>query len=68
LEILVSFQRWSKGQEIENWLEAHLKVERFVVIDDHPEICTPYEPHTVVPVGVFTTANRLEALALLEST
>jgi hypothetical protein len=66
LDVWLAFERWSKGREIQSWLEAHPEVKRFVVIDDHPEICTPYEPRTVVPVGVFNTANRLEALALLE--
>ncbi|RYD69272.1 MAG: hypothetical protein EOP84_28785 [Verrucomicrobiaceae bacterium] len=64
-EFLVGFERWSKGREIRAWLEDHPEVERFVVIDDHPELCTPYEEQTVVPVGPFSVADRALAATLL---
>ncbi|RYG59738.1 hypothetical protein EON80_25405 [bacterium] len=63
----VGFERWSKGKEIEAWLEAQPEVERFVVIDDHPEFCTPYEERTVVPVGPLSSQDRWLALELLEN-
>ncbi|RYG66930.1 hypothetical protein EON80_14555 [bacterium] len=62
----VSFPSWSKGKEIWAWLEAHPEVERFVVIDDHPELCIPYEERTVVPVGPLNFKDRYLALELLE--
>ncbi len=39
----VTFERWSKGQEIAQWLGEHPGATRFVVIDDQPHICAPYQ-------------------------
>ena len=59
------FERLSKGEEIEQGLSDHPNTRRFVVIDDHPEICAPYESRTVAPVGAFCAEDRRCALELL---
>ncbi len=59
------FERLSKGEEIEQWLSDHPNTRRFIVIDDHPEICAPYGSRTVAPVGAFCAEDRRRALELL---
>lgn len=60
------FERWSKGREIAAWLGEHPGATRFVVVDDKPHICAPYQKRTVVPVGAFSAGDRRRALRLLE--
>lgn len=60
-------ERWSKGREIAAWLSEHPGAERYVVIDDQPHICAPYQKRTVVPVGAFSAGDRVRALKLLQS-
>ena len=67
LLFLCEFERWSKGREIAAWLEAHPGATRFVVVDDRPQICAPYQSRTVVPVGAFSADDRLWAMKLLGS-
>ncbi len=61
----VEFERWSKGREIAAWLGEHPGAARFVVIDDKPHICAPYQKRTVVPVGAFSAGDRRRAMQLL---
>ncbi len=63
----VTFEKWSKGREIAAWLEAHPGATRYIVIDDQPRICAPYQKRTVVPVGAFSAGDRLWAIKLLGS-
>ncbi len=62
----VGFEKWSKGREIAAWLDAHPGATRYIVIDDQPGICAPYQSRTVVPVGAFSAGDREWALKLLE--
>ncbi len=63
----VMFEKWSKGREIEVWLGAHPGATRYIVIDDQPHICAPYQERTVVPVGAFSAGDREWAMKLLGS-
>jgi hypothetical protein len=67
LMFLCGFERWSKGREIAAWLEQHPGATRYIVIDDQPHICAPYQNRTVVPVGAFNAGDRQWAMKLLES-
>ena len=60
------FERWSKGREIAAWLGEHPGATRFVVIDDKPQLCAPYQKRTVVPVGVFSANDRERAIRILK--
>ncbi len=61
----VEFERWSKGREIAQWISEHPGATRYIVIDDQPHICAPYQKRTVVPVGAFSAGDRLWAMKLL---
>ncbi len=65
LLFLCGFERWSKGREIEQWLNEHPGATRFVVVDDKPRICAPYQKRTVVPVGALSASDRQRAMRLL---
>lgn len=65
LPFQVEFERWSKGREIEAWLGEHPGATRYIVVDDQPHICAPYQKRTVVPVGAFSAGDRVWALKLL---
>jgi hypothetical protein len=67
LMFLCEFERWSKGREIAEWLEQHPGAKKYIVIDDQPHICAPYQNRTVVPVGAFSAGDREWAMKLLES-
>ena len=62
---LYGFERLSKGEEIGQWLATYPDVEHFIVIDDQPGVCAPYETHTVSPVGAFSAKDRIRAMILL---
>ena len=61
----VEFGRYSKGREIAAWLGEHPGATRYIVLDDQPHICAPYQKRTVVPVGAFSAGDRLWAMKLL---
>lgn len=64
---LYGFERLSKGEEIAQWLAAHPDIDRFIIIDDRPRACAPYEARTVAPVGAFCADDRSQAMHLLKS-
>lgn len=63
---LYGFRLQSKGEEIEQWLTAHPEAQHFVIIDDQPQQWPPFEEFTVVPKGVFSCENRLQAMTILQ--
>ena len=67
LKFLCEFERWSKGREIAAWLDEHPGATRYIVIDDQPHICAPYQARTVVPEGAFSAGDRLWAMKLLSA-